>query len=184
MADDDCCAELTVPADIVSSGDTVTLSYAILLTDPLKISGEHERVSVFLQLECAQAKSNSALLHKTVTVKLKHWANCSQATDLEVMNVNGDRICNCLPVSSYKNNMADRSVEFHVDITVNNFCIIRKRKDGPVKSSYFATLIREPPTRNLQRFWLCVMYAVPSWRDVSLLYMTMLYAKEHLIKGM
>ena len=153
-----------MPADIITRGVEVRVSYAILLTAPLKIPGEYERVSVFLRLKCDEAKFDSTLLHEKVTVKLKHWANSSQATDLQV-NVNGDS--RLVDESSCKNNSDDRSVEFPVNVTVNYLCITRKRKD---KSSYFATLIREPPTRHLQRFWLCVMYAVPSWRDVSLMY--------------
>ena len=157
-----------MPADIVTRGVTLRISYAILLTSPLKFPREQERVSVFLQLECSQAKSDSALLHKKVTVRLKHWANSSQATDLQAMNVTCDR--RLVPVSGCKKNSDDQSIVFPVDITVNCLCITRKRIDGPVESSYFATLIREPPTRNLQRFWLCVMYAVPSWRDVRFLH--------------
>ena len=171
LLNEECCAVLRVPEGVVAKGDDVTVEYAILLSGPFRFPEKSRRVSVVLYLHC----SNSSLLCKPITVKLRHWAVFSEGTVTRMSFAKASHILppneNEFVFTQVRGNQFDS--EAGILHLKDHFCLcgicemIETGVCNKVDVRCYGMLIQAPFLGGKQRFFLCAMYAVPSWITVS-----------------
>ena len=162
----ECCATLEAPPGVVGSGVTVSVHYAIILDGPFEFPEKWERTSVVLYIDCP----DSRFLIERFTVNLHHWAVSSGITRMCFMKSSHHlqkgqteftfkRHANVIPSQL---NMASVYLKDH-------FCLVcvAAESDTMVMSRYYGILLSDPLKDRVERFWLCIAYAVPSWVKVS-----------------
>ena len=164
----ECCATLEVPPGVVGSGDTVSVHYAIILDGPFQFPEEWERTSVVLYIDCP----DSRFLIEPLTVNLHHWAVSSGTS----------RMCFMKSSHLLQKDQAKFTFQYHANAIPSqpnvasvylkdDFCLVctcvAATSGTMVMSRYYGILLSDPLKDRVERFWLCITYAVPSWVQVS-----------------
>ena len=162
----ECCATLEAPPGVVDSGVTVSIHYAIVLDGPFEFPEKWERTSVVLYINCP----DSRFLIERLTVNLHHWAVSSGASHM------------CFMKSSHllQKGQAKFTFQCHANVIPSqpnmasvylkdHFCLVcvAAESDVMVTSRYYGILLSDPLKDRVEKFWLCITYAVPSWLQVS-----------------
>ena len=162
----ECCATLEAPPGVVGSGVTVSVHYAIILDGPFEFPEKWERTSVVLYIDCP----DSRFLIEQLTVNLHHWAVSSGTSRMCFMKSShllqkGQTMftfkCHANAIPSQPN-VASVYLKDH-------FCLVcvAAESDVMVTSRYYGILLSDPLEDRVEKFWLCITYALPSWVQVS-----------------
>ena len=166
----ECCATLEAPPDVVDSGVTLSVHYAIILDGPFKFPEKWERTSVVLYIDCPEKR----LLKEPLCIKLRHWAVC-QPDALAVMKAKhtldvkrGEFMFEQLDITATGHFKPDSSF-FELK---NHFCLVCiaiKRTKCATFSMHDTRcyLMKVPDDEMAYDFRIFLMYGVPSWIDVS-----------------
>ena len=162
----ECCATLEAPPGVVGSGVTVSVHYAIILDGPFKFPEEWERTSVVLYIDCPEKR----LLFKSFKVNLRHWAVFSETS----------RMCFMKSDHLLQDGQTKFTFRYHANAIPSqpnvasvylkdHFCLVcdAAQSNVMVTSSYCGILLSDPLKERVEKFWLCITYAVPSWLKVS-----------------
>ena len=162
----ECCATLEAPPGVVGSGVTVSVHYAIILDGPFKFPEKWERTSVVLYIDCPEKR----LLIKSFKVDLHHWVVSSETF----------RMCFLKSDHLLQYRQTKFTFRFHANAIPSqpnvasvylkdHFCLVcvAAQSDVMVTSRYYGILLSDPLEERVQRFWLCITYALPSWVQVS-----------------
>ena len=162
----ECCATLEAPPGVVDSGVTVSVHYAIILDGPFTFPEEWERTSVVLYIDCP----DSRFLIERLTVNLHHWAVSSGTSRMCFMKASHllQKGQNEFSFKCHANVIPSQSNVASVYLK-DHFCLVcvAATSDVVVMSRYYGILLSDPLKDRVERFWLCITYAVPSWVEVS-----------------
>ena len=150
---------------MVERGVSLSVHYAIILDGPFKFPENWKRASVVVYIDCP----DNHLMLQPVKLSLHHWAAVGPRSSMSFMKSN-----HILEEGQNEFQFEHHRMFSPSDTRVanlylkNHFCLVCTAVDEfeVGMSRYYGMLVMDPLIDGVQKFWLCLTYAVPTWIQV------------------